>query len=515
MQNIGAKGMLHATNNHKNSYLVNSICALLFFSGLSLIISYFASLTAYNIFPGFTDHVEPALACISSQFFSGLQLYPVDINTPPFGLQYGPLYYIVTGLFITITENAIMTPKLVSTVAAGAAVITIIYVFIRKSSLYITVIIIGAMSGWLLVLEQWSYWARPDAYLLFTVAVGVLSVNIKRSRIAAILLGIALGTAVSLKIHGFLPFLPLLGLFRSRHGWFDLILALIVSIIITLLPFTLSNISLTGFLKGLETAGSHGFLLTQYLGVLRTASIMIAPLLVVLLLLAGRSYTTLKSEIRNSFAFWAFTPLSLLLVIAIASKKGAGAGHLVPTIPVIAYALLRLTLLIDNSGAKQSLKGVLLAMFYALLLIMAVVNAQQSLWPKYRIASKYQKAIQQDLAQIIEKIPGKKLAIGVGGGRQYYSTWIRPQLIRAGHPYVIEPVAAMDIQASGYKRFPEKALDHEIVDYWLIPAGSLPFSMQNNYGTGPIMPISFQERFTEKWTKAGHSRFFDIWAPKR
>ena len=79
----------------------------------------------------------------------------------------------------------------------------------------------------------------------------------------------------------------------------------------------------------------------------------------------------------------------------------------------------------------------------------------------------------------------------------------------------IDPSCAMDLQAARVDYQPWKALESPEVDVWLIagPSGD-PFSMENFYGTGKLLPQQFRDLFHENWEPLGHSKVFNVWIRK-
>jgi len=111
-------------------------------------------------------------------------------------------------------------------------------------------------------------------------------------------------------------------------------------------------------------------------------------------------------------------------------------------------------------------------------------------------------------------LPGRRVAMGFGNGVRYESTWVRPDLVRAGHPYAIEPVALMDLQAEGVAIPADRFFEASDVDVWLTPRGQDPFVMRSFYGAPHILSDEFREHFTRHWHITGNSQFFAFWERK-
>lgn len=497
--------------NHRASQLLLAVLALPATAG---VLGFFASLVAYVLDPGYTDHVEPAIACVASQFFAGMEIYPANETVPPFGLQYGPLTYLPPAIAIALVQDVILGPQLAAALAAGAGLTAIMAAFLRRGPWPLALICSGVLGFWLLLPRQAAYWARPDPYILLAICLAVPAIDLRSRRAASIAAGLLCGIAVGFKIHAFLSFLPLIGLILHRDGWRAAPVVAVTAAGVACAPFALTNVSLAGFAASIGIAVKHGFSASQFLSIGGYACVMLVPLVLVSVALLARDRPALTSEVRGHWIFWAAFPFVLLLVVFLGSKRGAGTGHLVPVMPLIAVATFRLSRIlaaIAHPGGWRFLLWVSSLAIYAVALSALAFRGQQPVWSFYTTNPDIYPALRQDLDKVLRRFGHLKLCLGFDSGDNYLYTTMRPVLVNMGHPYLIEPVALMDLQAAGFEVYPAKALDPREVDMWLIPKGGPPFSAINGYGTGPMLPESFQRQFAEDWTKAGESGAYNLY----
>lgn len=491
--------------------------ALLVSLGAAAVFGYFAALVAYLVHPGFTEHLEPAVASIASRFYDELQLFPVNPNDPPSGMVYGPTPYAGIGLWMLIIDDPIFASKFACATAGGLCAAFVAVRFLRTAPWRIALVHTGVLCAWLLLFAQSPYMVTPAAWILLLLGAGVYCVDLKPDRVAALFVGLLLGLTVGCKAHAGLPFLPLLGLLWHRQGWRGVVYPGAVASLVAVLPFTLPNVSLAGYLQWLTSAGKHGYTFLGFGNTAVTVLWMIVPATLLFAAAFKADPAVVRRELSGRWVYWAGLILALGLAMVISLKRGAGVGHLTAFPPILAHATLRMFFIFKATGAAQRWRPRLQAavvLLYAIALVPAAVLGQRPVWKTYASLSGDLEIVRRDVLDVAAALPGRRIAIGLGDNRGYVGTFVRPVLITAGHPYLLEPVGLMDVQASGVELFPAKLLSPAEVDVWLIPIGSRPFSMNNFYGTGPIFLSAFQESFLAEWRQAGTSRAFDIWMPR-
>ncbi len=525
---------------------------LLIFAGAG-IAGYLVTLVTYLAFPGFLDHVEPALACVAALFFGGdLQIYPLDPNIAPHAQHYGPMFFVLPATLIGLTGDAILGSKLASAfgVAAGLAVMS--WVAMRETRRWdIAVLLTGLLAWWLLRLGYVTYWARPDGQILLPAALAVWSVTLRSHRWSAILLGVCMGITAGVKINAFLALLPLAAMLWHRAGFANLVISGVTTVLITFAPFVLPQVSLQGYVHCLSFAAQHGISAEILLRLTWVLPVLLLPLAVVCAASYWVRRVELRHELRGHWAFWLVLLPCLSVEMVFASKSGSGSSQLIVLLPVLGYALLRLAMVLlhpevqERGGGAQVGKGgsggvertqahgglrtvfILALMFYLGFIVEGVRRHQFFVpWALFRDATEWRarRLVRTELHEVLESFPPRagpessewRVAMGFGSGSwSELKTSVRPDLIRLGHPYLVEAVFLMDVRADVEELNPAQVLDPAKVDAWLIPRGNTPFLGRNYYPDRElILPKSFVQRFITEWQLAGRSDSFDIWIPK-
>ena len=115
----------------------------------------------------------------------------------------------------------------------------------------------------------------------------------------------------------------------------------------------------------------------------------------------------------------------------------------------------------------------------------------------------------------MERYPGISIGMACGGeNKNFRHTWLRPLLVFADHPLLVDPIAVMECQLTG-KEMPQetyKALERGVVVMWLVPRNQRPFAKLNWYAPhDPIFSLRFIQHFESLYSRHGHSRYFDLW----
>ena len=103
--------------------------------------------------------------------------------------------------------------------------------------------------------------------------------------------------------------------------------------------------------------------------------------------------------------------------------------------------------------------------------------------------------------------------MGFGKYETYRMTFYRTNLVFEGNPYLVDPLAMMDMQLAGMD-IPSQtinALQSGFIDIWLIPKGDDPFTLRNWYNKKFIFDDRFRKSFLDSYRLADRSRFFDLW----
>ena len=248
------------TSNRVITNVLTIFCdkAIYFYS--VLLVTYFIFLAVWYSFSYvFFDHVEPNIAIVSYIFQKGSLVYH-NINAPElYSLQYGPMLYIINGFFINLFGPSIFSSK-VSGVTAAVLGLLFLFLLLRNNlGNKFSLKYMGYIILCYLIFGNYTFWNRPDSYILFLVSLGLFSVVNGNRLIATIVCGLALGIIVGLKIFAPLYLMPIFSLLYLRFGIRWLATSLLIAIPIAFSPFIIyKNISFQNYIFNLSIAVKHG-----------------------------------------------------------------------------------------------------------------------------------------------------------------------------------------------------------------------------------------------------------------
>ncbi len=496
----------------RHRMLVTAGCCLLaaFFLGIGL---------WYLTIEGFAGEVEPLVISNSWLLEQGQELYhPLD-GANQYSVLYGPSVFLTNGLFLKVLGPTLTSAKLASVLAAFASVLFLLAAVSRKRNDPLAWAVVGCA-----VLLFWShgfgiYLVRPDSLLVFAVALGIFLVRRAGSRLGVAGLAAVLGFAINLKVHGGLYFLPILYLAYRRWGRTSLVWIMGGAMLAVAAPFLLHpRISFLNYLAWLGNATLHG-LTAQDLGLnLRFAFLLLLPLLG----LAAR--TGFRSGVwrgQRGLLLWVFLALGPVLVLA--AKPGAGPVHLLPFVPVMAFvpalvwSAARPADRALPSSRRVPARGLLAGA--ALTIVIAGMVSEYRATMLVAWQQGQAPGLAAEVRGIMAKYPGRHIGMACGGENAAFRwTWIRPLLVFADHPVLIDPISVMDCCLAGRPLPPatQEALGQGVVDLWLVPREQTPFAKVNWYPPhDPIFTPEFQQEFLAHHAKADRTEHFDLWFWKK
>jgi hypothetical protein len=120
-----------------------------------------------------------------------------------------------------------------------------------------------------------------------------------------------------------------------------------------------------------------------------------------------------------------------------------------------------------------------------------------------------------DVRGIMDRYPDISIGMACGGeDNSFRCTWLRPLLVFANNPLLVEPIAVMESQLNG-KEIPQetyKALEDGVVAMWLVPRNEQPFAKLNWYAPHePVFSERFIKHFESLYSVRDHSQYFDLW----
>jgi hypothetical protein len=332
---------------------------------------------------------------------------------------------------------------------------------------------------------------------LLCSSLAVLSLTVS-APLSALLMGIALGVGVDLKISAVIYIFPALALLWRKHGPMTFAAAAVNATLIAAMPFlAFPNVSLPGYLSWVQAATGQGVRLSALPAAIEWMIVLIIPMMVMV-----RPDTT-RREIPDIGLFRALVIASMLVSLPLAAKYGTGTYHFLPFVPSIFFA----------SGARARKAPALLAR--AMLASFVVVAALQV--PPWVTATTSLPArlIISELRQIERDHRG---TMAMGYSPNYRLSFFRPVLVFAGQPYALDGASLMDWHWSG-RPFPAAAiaaLRACAVDAWIIPVGAPPFVLPNAYPiSGDVFPDEFRRAFEDTYTLERSGQWFDVWRCRR
>jgi hypothetical protein len=456
------------------------------------VVVYVAIVILYAATPAYFDHVEPSVASVSWMVVRGQPAYPDPESAGLYGLPYGPMLFLLNGLTMKVLGASIITSK---TAGACAAI----------ASLVLVALALGRVRGewsravcWMaivyLMFGAASTWVRAEPLLLFCSGLAVLSLTLPRVP-SWLLLGIAIGVGVNLKVSAIIYLFPALALVWKKHGLGASVAAAAAAAVVASVPYLFfSSISLAGYLCWLQAAAGQGVRLGALSAALEWMIVLVMPMFAM-----GRS--EIARADFDARLFRVLVMASMAVSIPLAIKYGTGVYHFLPFVPSIMFGACA-------ARKPGPLTPALLATFVliAALQVRPWMTATSSL-PARQMVS--------ELKQIEAAHTG---VVAMGYSANYRLTFFRPELVFDGQPYALDGASMMDWQWSG-RPFPVAALTALrdcAVDVWVIPSGAPPFVLPNSYPTaGDVFPDSFRKTFAERYALEASGQWFDVWRCRR
>ncbi len=460
---------------------------------------------------GFAGEVEPVVSCLAWLSQTGHPLYNAFDAAERYSVLYGPSVFLTNGLFLRVLGPSLASAKVASILGAVGSLVFVYAATARKRRdlLALTTVTAAAMFYWAQGFAV--YLVRPDALMVFAVGFALFAAVRLRPALAVLAVAAAAGFAVNLKIHGVLYFVPVFAVLAGRLGRRATLWAGLVAAAVTALPFALSPlISLRNYVAWLVNAAHHG-LTTEFLGLmLGYAAFLLLPLVVLSALRGWREVWTGPHR-----ALLVTTVVSLALTLVLAAKPGAGMVHLLPLVPVVAFATGRL---LDGlpayAGARSRGGRAALAALALTALLAGSVNGYRAVrYVDWHLGETPDLA--GDIRGIMAQYPGLPMAMACGGeNAAFRATWLRPLLVFQDNPVLVDPISVMDSALSGRELSPETyaALSDGRIGLWLVPRRQVPFRKVNWYAPhNPVFPDEFVRHFQRCYTVRGQSRYFDLW----
>jgi hypothetical protein len=492
----------------RSGRLLTSKLLLYVATGVSvvLIALYLSMLMAYLLYPSYLDHVEATVASIAWLGMHGHALYPNWVSDDVYGLVYGPVLYLLQGLFLLIAPT-ITTSKVLGVVSLLIALCLIFIIIKQRVANNLTSFLFTASLVMLFVpFGPFAYWTRAEPFLILINVLALLAAIKLRPQAASAVIGILAGIATGFKLHGFIYVAPVavMTLAQAKTARDRIILAVIgivCALVFALLPFCLKESSLVGYWQYLNIAAHHRFAPDAFRANLLFALAIFSPIV---------GIWFWRKPALNATEFWLFAALSISVAIAVCIGSISGPYHLLPFVPLCLYVA---TILAAAPGrqSKPAPRETIAIIFIVLLL----AYGPGGFIIHFRLLTDYYRNSQAERDKIIEL--RRDLAaypdaqIGISDDGHYSDTYYRIVSVLDGHPLHVDFAAWEDLASVGVE---EKNVIRFIktceVPTWILPLGA-PFTKLSWYTKQPILSDDFRRIFSTNYRLVQMGQAYQVW----
>lgn len=471
--------------------------------GLIAVTVYAAIVVWYALQPVFFDPAEPTITAVSAVFAAGRPLYPALDAPERYAHIYGPDLFIFHAAAMRLLGARVLVSKAVGAISALGGLFLTYRAFVRVVSPRDALAAVGVCALVYLEFGDTTFWTRPEPLLILCTAAALYGSTSGSSVASIALVGIATAVAWNLKVSAPLYILPLFTVLVTRARWRGAFAVAAIAIPLAAAPFLIKTISFVHYAQYIRLSAGNGLMMARLRQNIEWAVVLMSPLAAGLVCAAANDHARARIDpLLTSLC------LSIVALIVIAAKPGAGPYHLLPAVPVIAYAVLRLPARVWGRSAPRAMA--------AALVTTAVVFA----WSKQIILIRTVRG--RDLAQatidVREFLDGHPSAsVGVGYAGTSRSSDARVEAVFRTHDYWLDAPAVQEYRLAGLP-MPASvitALAECRTRYWLIPRGGEPFLVPSAYwpAAGPprVFPDAFRDAFLRAYRRVGETRYFAVW----
>jgi hypothetical protein len=452
----------------------------------------------------YADPAEPTVAAIAWLFKAGQPIYHAFDSPERYSHIYGPLAFIIPSWSLGIFGACIRASKIPGAVAAIAALAVVFTLVYRIAGGRQALILTGMSAGLCLMFQNYTFWIRPDSLLFLSAAAALFAVVATAGAIIpGLVLGIATGMLIDLKLTGALYAVPAFAVLVARRRYRPIIVAAAVACVIAAAPFVLDNVSFSNYMRWIRISAGNGIGPRALRVNVEWALFLLLPLLQIF------RGTSVRSDER--WLGWSLVG-SMLIVVCAASKPGAGPYHLIPFLPFVIYgtALAQQRIPAREPADSNHTAGV--AAFLGSMAIVAFFQTSYFVWSASRVPGT---PVVQDITRFAQLHPAARIQMGYSDVTEAL-TFVRPVLVFRQGSYLLDAPAIQEYQMSGVD-LPSgtlRAIEECQVDIWLIAKGGQPFLIRNRYpvtGYAPIFDPQFRLAFLRTYRRASSTQFFDVW----
>jgi hypothetical protein len=465
---------------------------------------------------GFAGEVEPVVSSLSWLVQNGEPLYH-DFDSPQrYSVLYGPSVFLTNGLFLDVLGPSLTSAKIASLLGVLGALLFFYASLAEAGRRWVALVMTGLAALYLWSQGFAAYLVRPDALLLFAIGLALYAAARSSRLVALVAFAVMFGFAVNLKVHAVVYFIPVAAILFNRFGWWPLVASGLGSAVVIVAPFALyPQVSAENYLAWLKNAMDQGLGNHSLADTLQFSAFLILPLAVLLFVAPRR-----EALVRKYALYLGSLVPAFFLTLVLAEKPGAGLVHLLPLVPSTLYfAGLILGDLVQGARLNPVFNGDPWRRSAVVAVALTViftgsVNAYRAVrlvdWQVDQAPD-----LSADVKGILGQFPDLTIGMACGGeDASFRNTWLRPLLVFADQPLLVEPVSVMDCRLTGMEMPPEtyQALQDGLVALWLVPRNEKPFSKTNWYAPhGPLFSDRFIAHFESLYTRRGHSKYFDLW----
>ena len=449
------------------------------------------------------DRAEPTITAVASVFSAGKPLYPALDAPERYAHIYGPVLFIVHASAMAVVGQSILVSKAVGAVAILGSLWIAHRIFGAQAGAFAAVV---ASSGCALIYLDFgnaTFWTRPDPLLILCVVLGLYATR-RGGRIGSlVLVGVATGLAINLKVSGPVYLVPVFALLASRHGGWSAMGAAGIATLVGLAPFLLPNVSMRHYAEYIELSARNGLGAAKMRQNLEWALVLVAPLAAV----------TFGARVpgpgrRGVALFVGSLATSVAVIAVVAAKPGGGPYHLLPFAPLVAYAALCVPVAVWERRATAR------ALAAAVMLTALVIAVPRQATLLTTVTDRHLAAAVYDLRNFAGAHPSRRIGVGYAG--LSYVSDARPEVVFRTRDYLLDAPAIQEHRLSGLD-VPAStihAIDQCQIDYWLLPTGADPFVVPSAYwpdGPREVFPEEFRRVFFRRYAPTGRTLYFDVW----
>jgi hypothetical protein len=473
--------------------------------GAAVLLAYAAIAVWYAADPHYFDAAEPTMTIVGWLFAQGQPLYHDPASAERYAHIYGPLAFVAHGVVQRLFGAGIEPSKWLGGVAALAGLGCTWLALARTTTAGRALALTGGGALVYLAFRNYTFWTRPDSLLVAGVAAGLAIATRAHGVAAAVGVGMVAGALANLKFTGPLYAAPLVALLAIDGRRTHALIAIATATAAFVVPFALPNVSLAAYVAWVRLSAANGLMLSMLRQNLEWSAFLLLPIAVL--------WFARPVDARRRDVTW-LAGLAVLLaamagVAVAASKPGAGPYHLLPFVPLVAYAAARL--IGDRPVFTADPLATAGALAWVLAAVVVAVAWQTSFLRVMAEARSRDEA--GDLARYLDAHPGIVAQMAYNGYDR--PTYARPILTFRSGLYLVDAPAVQEHQLSRLPLPPATidAIRRCRADVWLAPRGTEPFAGRNRYPAvaAPIFPDAFRAAFHDTYEADGHTDYFDVW----